>query len=177
MTLSASSQPRPQLLTADFFTNTHRFSASVAVAGRRLADVLNDRLTDFLEVRNVYISRLDKPGEILGVYKQAALIKKQITFMVIAAEADALSQEYKYNPLTRSMEDIFLSVPSFEISGKLEIVGKFDLKAILAIGTTTFIPLFQGSAIHTSYASVNFGGPVILVNKTAIEFFSVLRHK
>lgn len=175
--MSLGSQSRSHILTADFFTNTHRFSANVVVGNRRLADVLNDRMTDFLEVKDIYVSRLHRSGEILGVHKLAALTKKHITFIVIATEADALSQEYKYNPSTRSSEDVFLSVPPFEITGKLEIIGKFDLKAILAIGTTTFIPIFQGTAVNANHPDVSFSGPVILVNKVAVEFFSALKHK
>ena len=74
------------------------------------------------------------------------------------------------------MEDVFITLPSVEISGKLEILGKFDLKAVLAIGTTTFMPVLNGTAVNATYPQVKFAGPVILVNKVAVEFFSVLKY-
>lgn len=164
---------RPPYLNADIFTYSHRFSANVPVFSRRLGDILNDRMTDFLEVRDVYVSRINKPGEIAGTYKLASLVKKHITFVVLPTEADGLSQEHKYNAFSKSTEDVFITLPAFEISGRLEIIGKFDLKAILTVGTTKFMPIFQGRAVNSAYPEVNFSGPVILVNKEAINLFSV----
>jgi len=173
MTVTGLRQP---MLTADFFTGSHRFSASVVLHNRRLTDILNDRMTDFLQVRNVYVSRINKPGEILGTYKLASLIKRHITFVALPTEADGLSKEHKYNAFSKSTEEVFITLPSFEVSGRLEIIGKLDLKAILAIGTTKFMPIFQGGAVNALYPSVTFSGPVLLVNKEAVELFSVIEH-
>lgn len=171
----ATSGLRQPMLNADIFTSSHRFSASIPIYNRRLADILNDRLTDFLQVHNVYVSRINKPGEIVGTYKLASLIKNHINFVLLPTEADGLSKEHKYNAFSKSNEDVFITLPSFEINGRLEIIGKFDLKAILAIGTTKFMPIFQGTAVNSSNTQVSFGGPVLLVNKAALELFSVIR--
>ena len=177
MSLQTSSRSRTPIVTADFFTSTHRFSASVAVGNRRFSDILNDRISDYLEIRNIYVSRIDKPGEILGTYKLASLIKAHITFIVVGSESSAQSQEQQYKAFTRRTEDVFLSVSSFEIRGKLEIVGKFDLKAILATGTTTFMSIHGAQAVNAHHPDVTFAAPVILVNKKAVQFFSVLEHE
>jgi len=175
MAMTKRTKMRSQLITADFFTNSHRFSASVSIGNRRLSDVLNDRMTDFLQVHDIYVSRIHQPGAIVGTYKLASLVKRNITFIVLPSESDGLGQEQKYNPFSRSVEDVFITVPAVEISGKLEILGKFDLKAILAVGTTTFMPLMRGQAVNAIHPEVQFAGPIILVNKSAVEFFSVLR--
>ncbi len=173
MSISRLRQPT---LTADFFTSSHRFSASIVLQNRRLTDILNDRLTDFLHIKDVYVSRINNPGEILGTYKTATLLKPHITFVALPTEADGLSKEHKYNAFSKSTEEIFITLPSFEISGRLEIIGKLDLKAILTIGTTKFMPIFQGNAVNALYPSVAFSGPVLLVNKVAVELFSVIEH-
>jgi len=171
-----TSQLRQPMLTADIFTSSHRFSASIPLYNRRLADILNDRLTDFLQVRNVYVSRINRPGEIVGTFKLATLLKTHINFVVLPTEADGLSKEHKYNAFSKSTEDVFITLPSFEIRGRLEIIGKFDLKAILTVGTTKFMPIFQGQVVNSFYPQVTFSGPVVLVNKAAVELFSVIRH-
>ena len=113
-----------QVITADFFTNTHRFSASVNVRNRRLTNVLNDRITDYLEVSNVYVSRINRPGDILGTYKFASLIKSHITFIVVASESDSFAQEHKYNSFVgRITESVYMSVASFEITGRWKLWG------------------------------------------------------
>ncbi len=165
---------RSSRLTADIFTGSHRLSAQIAVGNWRLADVLNDRMTDFLQVQNVYISRINAPGEIIGRYDKAALEKRHITFVVLPTETDGLSKEHKYNASSKSTENVFVTLPSFEINGRLEIIGKFNLKAILTIGTTRFMPIFQGTAKNSFFPNVQFSGPVILVNKEAVALFSVI---
>ncbi len=170
----ASPLLRQSLLTADIFTSSHRFSAQVNIGSRRLADVLNDRMTEFLTVENVYVSRINSPGDIVGRYTKASLLKRHITFVVLPTETDGLSKEHKYNAFSKSTEKVFITLPSFEIDGSLEIIGKFDLKAILAIGTTRFMPIFRGKAINAFFPEVQFGGPVILVNKEAVALFSVI---
>jgi len=162
------------LITADIFTGSHRFSAQIALGHRRLADILNDRMTDFLTVENVYVSRINEPGNIIGTLPNASLLKSQITFIVVPTEEDGLSKEHKYNAFSKSIESVFITLPSFEITGKLEIIGKFDLKAILAIGTTKFMPVFNGTAKNSFYPDVQFTAPVVIVNKTSVALFSVL---
>ena len=170
----ASSILRQTLLTADIFTSSHRFSAQINIGNRRLADVLNDRMTDFLSVQNVYVSRINAPGEIVGQYKKASLKKEHITFVVLPSESDGLSKEDNYNAFSKSSQNVFMALPSFEVTGQLNIIGKFDLKAILAIGTTRFMPIFRGNAENAFFPNVKFSGPVIVVNKQAVAFFSVL---
>ncbi len=170
----ASPLLRQSQLTADIFTSSHRFSAQVNIGNRRLADILNDRMTEFLNVENVYVSRINSPGDIVGRYAKASLQKRHITFVVLPTETDGLSKEHKYNAFSKSTEKVFITLPSFEIDGSLEIIGKFDLKAILAIGTTRFMPIFRGKAINAFFPEVQFGGPVILVNKEAVALFSVV---
>jgi len=161
-------------MTADIFTGSHRFSAQIPVGHRRLADILNDRMTDFLTVENIYVSRINEPGNIIGTLKSASLLKSQITFIVVPTEEDGLSKEHKYNAFSKSVENIFITLPSFEITGKLEIIGKFDLKAILAIGTTKFMPVFNGDAKNSFYPDVQFSAPVLIVNKASVALFSIL---
>ncbi|MFQ5612926.1 MAG: hypothetical protein ACE5H9_12415 [Anaerolineae bacterium] len=162
---------RPSLLTADFFTADYRLSASVNVANRRLADILSDRISDFLEVRNVYVSRINSPGQIIGTYPQGALIKSHINFVVLPTEADGLSKDHTYPAFNRQANPAFMTLPSFEIRGKLQVTGKLNLRALLAIGTKKFMPLLQATATAALHPDISFSGPVILVNKVAIEVF------
>jgi hypothetical protein len=164
---------RGELLAADFFTATYRMSGHVDTGKRRLADILSDRLSDFLLLQDIYVSRIYKPGEIVAHYKTGSLIKDQITFVVLPTETDGLSKDHVYPALTRQMQQVFVTVPSFEIRGSLKVVGKFDLKALLAIGTDKFIPLLDATAASSLLPHVQFSGPVILVNKSCVELFCV----
>jgi hypothetical protein len=164
---------KPALLTADFFTNGHRFSASVNVASRRLVDILNDRLSDFLEVRNVFASRINNPSKIVGSYPRGSLIKEHILFVVLPTEADGLSKDHTYPVFSRANSSAFMTVPDFEIEGNIQVIGKLDLQALLAVGTKKFMPVLQATATSAQYPDSTFNGPVIIVNKTELEVFTI----
>jgi hypothetical protein len=164
---------RGGLLAADFFTSDYRMSGHVETGNRRLADILSDRLSDFLLLEDIYVSRIHKPGEIVANYTTGSLIKDQITFVVLPTEADGLSKDHAYPYLTRQMREVFLTVPSFEIRGSLKVVGKLNLQALLAIGTDKFMPLLNTTASLSLLPQVQFAGPVILVNKSSVELFCV----
>jgi len=66
-------------VTADFFTSSYRFSASIIVYKRRLIDVLSDRITDYLDLVDIYVSRINNPGSIVATYHKGSLVKNEIT--------------------------------------------------------------------------------------------------
>ena len=175
LSVHSTSPLKQQTVSADFFTKTHRFSASIAVGKRRLTDVLNDNSLSSLEIKDAYISRVDKPGEIVGIYETAALVKSAISFVVVVNEADAISQQRRYNSFIGQVrQEAFLVSTPFEIKGKMEIYGKVDLKSLLTVGSSTFMSLFSGKAINPIYPDISYTGPAFLVNKNAIDFVSVL---
>jgi len=164
---------RGELLAADFFTSTYRMSAHVDTGKRRLADLVSDRLSDFLPLQDIYVSRIYRPGEIVAHFKAGSIIKDEITFVVLPTEADGLSKDHVYPAFTRQMTEVFITVPSFELRGSLKVVGKLDLQALLAVGTDKFMPLLNGRAWSSLLPQVQFSGPVILVNKSCVELFCV----
>ena len=160
-----------ELLAADFFTASYRISGHVAIGKRRLADILSDRLSNFLSLQDIYVSRIHKPGEIAAYYRTGSLIKSQINFVVLPTKADGLSKDHVYAALSRQIQPVFITVPYFELQGALNIVGKPDLQTLLATGIDQFVPLLNATATTATLPQVQFSGPVILVNKSSIELF------
>ena len=62
-------------VTADFFTGSYRLSATVLVYKRRLIDILGDRTTDYLDLVDIYISRINNPGNIVATYQKGSLVQ------------------------------------------------------------------------------------------------------
>jgi hypothetical protein len=162
---------RSELLAADFFTAAYRISGHVAIGKRRLADMLSDRLSDFLSLQDIYVSRIHKPGEITAHYRTGSLIKSQINFVVLPTKADGLSKDHVYAALSRQIQPVFVTVPYFELQGVLNVVGKPDMQTLLATGIDQFVPLLNATATTAAPSQVQFSGPVILVNKSSIEIF------
>jgi len=155
-------------VTADFFTGSYRFSASVIVYNRRLVDVLSDPSTDYLDMVDIYISRINNPGDIVATYQSGTLIKEAINFILLASEAEGTSQQRHY--AGRQNLPIFLSIPSFEIHGEIQWGTKdWEARKVLAVDSQKFLPVFNTTASNSIFPEVTFQGPIALVNKTQIQ--------
>lgn len=157
-------------LAADFFTHTYRISARVDTRKQSLAAHLNDHLTSYLKLYDTFVSRLHKPSEIVASYDLASIRKDGITFVVLAAEKET-SERHTYGYLAKQLYDVFLTVPSFEIKGKLLVIGKLDMHALLAKGAETFISIDTPVASPSLFPDIAFTGGTALVNKARIELF------
>jgi hypothetical protein len=161
-------------VTADFFVHSYRVSGAVDVRRQPLADQLNDRTISYLMLEDAYVSPIDRPGDITASYETAALRKENVTMVVLADKEDGLSKKQSYGSyFGTSLLNVFITVPQFEIRGFLQVVGKFDLHALLATGTDHFIPLLEGTTFASFKTEFQFDGGMILVNKDTIGVMCV----
>jgi hypothetical protein len=158
----------PGRVTADFFTDMYRLSGTVMVYKRRLIDVLGDRMTDYLDLVDVYVSRIKTPGDIIATYQKGSLVKEEISFILLSSEMDATSKERFYVP-TRASLPIFVTVPSFEITGRFQWLADIDVKKVMATDVQKFLPVLEGTAMNALFPTVSFQGPVLLVNKVKVQ--------
>jgi len=172
--MSPTQQVGSRRLTVDFFSYTHRISTQFLVRGRPLADTMNDHTLSYVELDVAYVSRIDRPGELLSDYSVAILRKENISFCIVAAQVEmALKAVPAAQYFSRRSRQVFCTVPSFEIAGLIDVPGTLDLHKMMAIGTERFMPIFKGTATISLLQSVSFSGDLILVNKEAIEVFCV----
>ena len=165
---SFSADASPGRVTADFFTDSHRYSASVVVYKRHLVDVLGDRMTDYLDLADVYISRNNNPGEIIHTSRWGTLVKAEINFIMLSSETQATSKERFYSP-QRTSRQIFLTVPFFEIEGLFQWLGDLEIKKLMATDIQKFLPVLKVNATNPFFPESTFQGPTALVNKARIQ--------
>jgi len=162
-----------RLVTADFFTHSYRISAQVNVRGRTLLETLNDRLTSYLELQDAYVSRISKPGEIIGTYNFASLRKDGISFVLLSTPDTEVTERPVYTYFTKRPYLVFVTVPSFEIKGKLLAPAKLDLQVYLVKEAENFLTLSEAQAVVTEMPQISFSGVTFFVNKARIELFGV----
>jgi hypothetical protein len=174
-TMSGESAVKRQgWVTADFFTHSYRISGAVDVRRLPLADQLNDRTTSYLMLEDAYVSPIDRPGDITASYAIAALRKENITMTILAQKDDGLSKKQSYGSyFGTSLKNVFITVPQFELRGFLQVVGKFDLHALLATGTDRFMPLVDSTTFASVKPEIQFDGGMILVNKDTVGVMCV----
>jgi hypothetical protein len=157
------------LAVGEFFTNQCLISGKIRTGGRRLTDILNDARDSALELSDVQVVRIVNPKDVIAAHSGAILEKKGIVFALIREEGADVPQSSFYKHVETMEWDVFLTVPSFELSGRLHVRGTGDLRRMLFDRPGEFIPLTRAKAVFTLYPEVSFDGEVIVVNKSYIE--------
>jgi hypothetical protein len=161
-----SGRPSASLFYVDFITTTHRISGGLQPGGKPLIDMLNDRSQSFLLLSNVYVSRLEKPGEI-GAHAPVAYVAKDILIFAIVSSKDARlpepgrfgSQQYQ----------VLATVPGFELRGVFMGPRRLDLRGFSPAALEPFIVLMEATAQYAYVPGVEFSGEALLVNRARLE--------
>jgi hypothetical protein len=160
------------LLAVDFFTAGYRISGHISVRGNTVADILNDRLTSYLDLIDVYISRVSDPGGIVATYAEAQLNKENLLFAIIPAKERLSRSGRSTSYFGRHSRRIWLALPTLEIEGRFEVTGlSLDWKAYLAQEVSYYIPIVDATARLTVRPEITFGGEAFLVNRAHIDLF------
>ena len=161
------------LRTFDLFIHNYRVSAQIDTRHRTMNDLLNDRLTDYLEVFDSYVSRVDQPGQIVAHYPQAMLRKDGVSIVIVSEEQSRPSGQRAYSYLGRKRYEAFLALPFLEVKGEMFFQGKLDLHHFLVKDPDHFFPIGEGTVQLALKSDVTFEGEAFLVNKERTEFFGV----
>jgi hypothetical protein len=161
------------ILTADFFTHSYRISGRLGIGASGIYGVLGDKTTDYMELEDAYVSRINDPATIVAHYALSALRKDRISFIVLNRREEGISvvrQASRYQQ-TKAYP-VFATVPFFEIRGKIEVLGKLDtLTSVLVQASGHFFPVFEATASASLFPEVGFSGEAIVINKDAVEIF------
>jgi hypothetical protein len=160
------------LLAVDFFTSGYRISGHVSTHVRSVADMLNDTLYSYLELQEVYISRISQPADIIATYAHAELRKETLLFAIVPIRESLSKAARSVSYFGRERLAVWLALPSFEIEGELQTPGMpFDLEAFLAERSGQYVAITDGVARPTSAPDTSFSGEALLVNQRCIDLF------
>jgi len=167
------STARRRMLQVDFFTHAHRLSTQMNVYGRPLADQLNDPRVSWIELEMAYISRIERPAEIIADYAISTLRKDHIMFAMISGSTDGAIKKIAMSSsfYARLLYRVWVATRSFEVTGAIEWTGKLDLHTLLVANADRFMPVFNATATSTYFPTVRFNAELMLVNKEATEMF------
>jgi hypothetical protein len=158
-----------EVALVELFTEQHLITGRLRTGGQRLTDLLNDELYSSVQLRNVQVMRLIKLKEVIASHTSALVEKEGIMFAISRGEGDEATERSYYKRVDTVEWDVFMTIPSFELSGRLHVRGTGDLRIALLRWTGQFIPLSEAKAVFTLFPEVSFTGNVIVVNKSQIE--------
>jgi hypothetical protein len=160
---------RHDFVTADFLAHNYRISCEINVGTHPLADLLNDPRTDFVAVENLYVSSIHRPADIIAGHRYGAIYKNSIAMAIVTRERDGRPTGDAYGSYHgRSQYKAFITVPGFEVQGKLEAGPNMNARVYLANVAPPFIPILRGMASVSLNPDIRFESGVILVNKALV---------
>ncbi len=172
--MSAKFGSRQQLIDLDLFTDAYRVTGFSYVGVGGIHAELGNPNTDFLELKDAYISRIHQPGEIVVSYKVAAFRKDNINFIVLKDRRDGIpvGTQHGRSIFTRGRPvPAFVTVPSFEIQGEIIHDGAVAPREILVQSIGRFQLIFSAKASASLYPDISYSGDLILVHKKRIGVF------
>jgi hypothetical protein len=159
-----------QEVVADFFSQGYRVSGAFSEGNRALPDVVYDLNTDYLLIRDAYLSSITDPAAIATHYATALLAKRNLEFVLVMDQKDGLRRDQHFT-LGSHTFDLCVSVPFFEIRGRLHSqLRTFDPRAFLGSGAGPFITLLDATARCTFGPNTSYQGGAVLINRAAISF-------
>ncbi len=167
---------RKGYLTAEFLTQAYRLSGDVSLRQGVLIDLLNDTMTAYIRLENVYASPITDPATIQGSYPVGQVRKDNLSMVVVANADDA--QPRRPGPWSQSahvMFDAFITVPDFAIRGGLKIESAVDVERVFISGAERFIAVYDATATVVTNPAVQFTGGAILVNRDTLGIFCIER--
>lgn len=165
---------RNNLIHVDMFTDAYRVTGRVMVGTGGIHAELANPNSRFLELQEAYISRIHQPGEIVVHYKVAAFNKDNINYIVLQDRREGIpvGTQHGRSIYTKGRAlRVFLTVPSFEISGEIMHDGKVSPRDILVKSSGSYQLIFSAKASASLYPEISYSGDLILVQKERIGIF------
>lgn len=161
-----------QRVSADFFTNNYRISATTIVHRYSLVTSLNESNTPYLNLMSIYVSRINKPGEIIGSYPRGTINADEVNFVLLPDKAQQTDSGSPFNANAPALP-VFITLSNFEIQGSYQFRGDRNTTTLLTDTPRKFIPVMDATARNATTVDIYFQSPVIIVNKTKIELLCV----
>ncbi|MBN1642485.1 MAG: hypothetical protein JXA09_14715 [Anaerolineae bacterium] len=160
------------LLAVDFFIQGYRISGHISTRTHSVADQLNDTLRSYLRLQDVYLSRINRPADIIATYARAELRKANLLFAIVPARESLAKATRSISYFGRQRLPVWVGLPTFEIEGEVLASGiSIDVEAFLAENPGDYVTILDGIARTTDMPDIRFSGEAMLVNQRCIDLF------
>jgi len=150
----------------DFLTSSYRVVGKLTVSSGGVLGVLSDPTTSFMEVHEASMARIHMATKLVENPQLVRVVKQQIVAVVLGRREDIGSLSIARTGYSRIFSyTIRITTPIYELEGTLEWPGRFDFTAIMAEGTSEFIPVYDASLGAILFPSLLIQSPVVLFNR------------
>jgi hypothetical protein len=170
------STPRTyRFLPADIYTSGYRIVGKMMASTHGIMGIVNDNTKSHLEIHDARMARIHMPTKLVDHFEAVRLVKSQV-MAVCAARREDLGptgvQRGGYSSI--SVLPARLTTQVYELEGKLEVAGRFDMAVMLADKTRNFIPLYEAALTAILIPNLKVECPAILFNREKVELLALL---
>lgn len=160
--------------TVTLLTASHRFQGEINTGGQRIQEILNNALTDYVQLDNAQIYTLANQTEMLHAEKRAIVQKSQLQLAVLGEQKHEAPEKRQNYRVQKSFHEVFCVAGSYEVAGFLHLPRyALDTIAILARDLKVFFPLTEATVTYDVRARSALNASVVLVNKAALSLFQI----
>ena len=146
----------------------HRVEGRIATSGYRLLDVLNDPMSEYLEVYDAGVTTA--AGELGDPLLQAAVAKSEISLAVILTEEHEAEDRRRFTAVDKKRYPALPIADGFEIRGTAHLDGAAEPAVALASELDRFFPL-TGATVFSATTGERVEAPVVMPNKRFVSLF------
>ncbi|MCB0061554.1 MAG: hypothetical protein KDE19_05550 [Caldilineaceae bacterium] len=155
-------------------TETYVFMGLLATGGKRLQDILNDTLTDYLSLHKVQIATSVDGNTILQELPNATIAKQQVVLGLLRQdthEAPIKRQNYR---VRRDFCEASVVIHNLRIHGAIHLPrASSQSSAILSRDLKNFFAVTDATVIDGARNDTSIDTAVVMVNKHALSLFYV----
>lgn len=155
------------------FTYNYLFRGIVATGSKRLSDVLNDRITSYMEISEARVYNLSKPEKAVFTANELYLKKQRVEAIAILKEEVFLPPRRIYGYVQKERRPAMLFLRSLELRGYIHLQGKHETTGPLTREGELFVPVTDATLVSTADARIKIAAPTILLREAALDGFYI----
>ncbi len=155
-------------------TKAYTYVGHLTTGGRRLQDILNDTLTDFLNLRKVEIATTLDGNTVVQKLPEATIAKTEVVLGLLRQdthEAPIKRQNYR---VQRDFCEAVMVIHHLRIQGAVHLSrATKQSAAILTRDLKSFFAVTDATVSANSGTDDSINASVVLVNKQAVSLLSI----
>lgn len=163
-----TTQTLPVILLAE----EHLIIGEVETRGRRLLDVLNEQMGDWLLVRNAHVTRCTDKAKAVATAPELTVRKADVRLAVLGGGKHESPERRRFAYVDKQQFSALAIVGGYEVRGRLHLKVKRDALHLL-VELSDFIPLTEAIVSHAGPVEEKLDAEVVIVNKSAVSAFSI----
>ncbi|HMN30035.1 MAG TPA: hypothetical protein PKE45_17920 [Caldilineaceae bacterium] len=161
-----------QLRTAAMLmAGSHRLTGHIVIAGQRLQEILNNKLSACLTVYDSHLFRRTGAQSPVVQLPEFTIPKTMLDLVLLREEHHELPTKRLYAFVQKGHYPVFLTIAGYEVQGQLHLASYQKPERILDDAGSNFIPITQATVTCADEPEQVWETPVVFVRRSAIVLF------